>query len=181
VRPEADPEARKVLVLFPKEFPMIFLSYGGITEATGITEGHMGSAGWITLSSLHWGSERSLRDGSTGGNRQGDVTSVSEVVVTKTMDKSSYRVFEESTHGMGQKATIHLTKTDKDKQVTYMEYVLDDCLITGFTTHSSGDFPEETIAINFSKIQFNQTEMDAKNKAAAPVKTGWDLAGSKKF
>jgi type VI secretion system secreted protein Hcp len=160
---------------------MIFMNYGGITEATGITAGHEGSGGWITLSSLHWGSERSLRDGSSGGNREGNVTSVSEVVATKTMDKSSYRLFEESTHGMGQKATIHLTKTDKDKQVTYLEYILEDCLITGFTSHSTGDFPQETLSINFAKITKNHIEMDSKNKATVAARTGWDLAGSKKF
>jgi type VI secretion system secreted protein Hcp len=159
---------------------MIFMKYGGISEATGKTEGHLGSAGWMTLNSLQWGTGRSVRS-STGGNREGDVCSVSEVVVNKAMDKASYRLFEESTHGLGQQATIHFTKTDSNQQVTYMEYILDDCLITGFSTHSGGDNPQETISINFAKIQFNHTETDSKNKAAAPVKTGWDLEASKKF
>src|SRR5262245_48491576 len=159
---------------------MIFMKYGGIDKGSSSTEGHKGSEGWMELSGLQWGVGRNIANASQGLDREPDTASVSEVVVSKKLDLASYRLFEESTHGTGQDVTIHITKTDKQQQVTYMEYVLSNVLISGFSTSCGGERPEETIALNFTKIEFNYTEQDPKNQSGDTPKTSWDLAASKK-
>jgi type VI secretion system secreted protein Hcp len=162
---------------FSKEYPMIFMLYEGITKASSITDGHKGADGWMVLTGIQWGTARSIADASAGNNREGTTPSVSEIVVTKTLDEASYKLFEESLSGTGKKATIHITKGDK-KQTEYMEYLLENCLITGFSVGSNGDRPEETVAINFTKMEFNFSETDPKNIAKSPTRASWDLAAS---
>jgi type VI secretion system secreted protein Hcp len=159
---------------------MIFMLHGGISQGTGKTDSHQGSAGWMELKGLQWGAGRGVKN--SGGNRTGDSVSVSEVVVTKELDAASYRLFEEATGGQGQQATIHFTQTNANNgEDTYMEYVLEDCLITGFSVGSNGDRPQETISINFTKIHFKPTELDTTNTGSGGPKAVYDIAGKKKL
>jgi type VI secretion system secreted protein Hcp len=157
---------------------MIFMKLDGIAKATGGTKTHLGNDGWMVLNSVQWGTGRSAT--STAGNRQGDGVSISEVVVTKELDAASYRLFEESCSGKGKTATIHFTKTDTESEKEYMEYVLENSLVTGFSVSSGGGRPQEVISLNFTQIQFNQTELDEANSEGGPNRTAWDLASNSK-
>jgi type VI secretion system secreted protein Hcp len=103
---------------------------------------------------------------------------VSEIVVHKPLDLASYRLFEEALWGDGKTVTIHFTQTNKDQQETYMEYILDNVLISGFSTSSSGDRPSETVSLNFTRIEYNYCSQDAKNDKGETPKTEYNLAAS---
>lgn len=140
-------------------------------------EGH---AKWIEVSSLQFGVGRGI--GSPMGNasdREASAPSISEIVVSKTMDIASPKLFEESLWGEGKKVTIDLCKTDKDKLEVFLQYTLEDTLVSGYSVSSGGDRPTESVSLNFTKIIMNYTPMKDKNETGDPIKVGYDLAKAK--
>jgi type VI secretion system secreted protein Hcp len=155
----------------------IYVQIDGI-KGNATQEGHKD---WLDISSLQWGVSRRLAT-PTGSsiNREASEPSVSEVTLTKLLDASSPPIFQQATTGKagGIKTTIHLVTTG-DPGLTYMEYVLENSLISSYSVSSSGDRPYETIMINFTKITMKFTPYDDKNKPGSPVGAGYDLATTK--
>lgn len=157
----------------------IYIKYGDITGDV-TAEGHKGSDGWVEVNSFQYGIGRGISS-PTGGSsdRESSAPSVSEVVVTKPMDNSSYRWMEESLFGEGVDAKIDFCKTDKGKLEVYASYDLSECMVSGYSVSSGGDRPSESISINFTKIEYNFKEMSAINAGAKTPKAGWDIAAAK--
>ncbi|MGB3539155.1 MAG: type VI secretion system tube protein Hcp [Mesorhizobium sp.] len=154
----------------------IYVKYEGIDgEAT-----HEDHKKWIDVSSLQFGVGRGIASPSGAtANREASQPSVSEVVVTKQLDGSSSKLFTESVTGAaGKKVEIHLVSTGSPGN-TYVEYVLSDALISGYSVSSGGDRPSESVSINFTKIEFKQTPFDETNAAGTPVTVSYDLSTSK--
>jgi type VI secretion system secreted protein Hcp len=158
----------------------IFMKYDGISKGSSTTKGHLGSDGWTELNSAQWGVGRGITDASQGTEREASAPSGSEIVVTKLLDMASYRLFEEAVSGDGKSVTIHFTKTNKDQQDTFMEYILSNTLVSGFSTSCAGDRPVETVSLNFTKIEYNYCGQDAKNDKGDTPKTDWDFSTSSK-
>jgi type VI secretion system secreted protein Hcp len=76
--------------------------------------------------------------------------------------------------------TLHLVKTGQDKLQTYMEYILEDCMISGYSVSSGGDRPSESLSLSFAKMTMSYTPYDNTGKGQTPVKAGYDLAKGKK-
>jgi type VI secretion system secreted protein Hcp len=158
---------------------MIFLLFDGITTATGETDSHKGSEGWMKMDSLQWGTGRGVKN-DTGGNRMGDSVSFSEVTLTKELDAASAQLFKNSTTGQGKTATIRITATlASGAEEKFMEYILEDAIITGFYHSSNGNRPIETITLNFSTVQFNQVELDVDGKTQGPNRVGYSVSKKK--
>ena len=158
----------------------IFMKYEGIDKGSSTTKGHDGKDGWMEVKSVKWGIGRGIRPNSQGTDREGLSPTGSEIVVTKDLDMASYRLFEEGTQGVGKTVTIHFTKTNKMQQDTYMEYILSNTMVSGFSTQSTGDRPVETVSLNFTKIEYNYTGQDAKGAKGDTPKTNWDFSQSTK-
>ena len=158
----------------------IYMKYGDIKDDV-TAEGHKGDEGWVEVNSFQFGIGRGISS-PTGGSadRESSAPSVSEIVVTKPLDKASYRFFEESLWGEGQEVQIDFCKTEKDKLEVYMTYKLEDCMISGFSQSSGGDRPTESLSLNFTKIQFEFVEMKSKNEAGETPRTGWDIGKAAK-
>jgi type VI protein secretion system component Hcp len=65
-------------------------------------------------------------------------------------------------------------------QLTFMTYTMKDCLISQIRTTSgsdtAGNFPAETVKINYGKIEWAYTQQKrAGGGAAGQVAAGWDL------
>ena len=122
----------------------IYMQYGPKGKIAGsVTEA--GHAGWVLLNSFNWGVGRGI--GSPTGasaNREASAPSVSEITVSKLMDKSSFALLQEALKGTGMDCTIHFTVTDAGKMRTYAEYKLSNSLISGYSVSSGGDRPTET-------------------------------------
>ncbi len=158
----------------------IYIKYGDI-KGDVTAEGHKGTDGWVEVGSFQFGIGRGIAS-ATGGStdRESSAPSVSEIVVTKTMDKSSYRWMEESLWGEGVDVQIDFCKTDKDKLEVYTSYKLYDCMVSGYSVSSGGDRPTESLSLNFTKILYEFHEMKAKNEKGDSPKAGWDIAEAKK-
>jgi type VI secretion system secreted protein Hcp len=154
----------------------IYLQYGPKDKIKGsVTEA--GHVGWVALTSFNWGVGRGI--GSPTGhsaNREASAPSVSEITVSKQMDKSSFAFLQEALKGTGIEATIHFTVTDAGKMRTYAEYKLANCMISGYSVSSGGDRPTESLSINFTKVEFLFVELGIDNANSDTPRISYDIA-----
>ena len=156
----------------------IYMKFGAIAgsvTAEGYTD-------WIDCGSMSWGVGKGVSSpvGSTA-NRECSVASVSEVVVTKMMDKASIGLFKNTVAGIDKAVVckIHLLKTDGTQIVPYVEYEFENTLISGYSLSSGGDRPSESISLNFTKVQVKYVEGSADATEANPTVAGFDLSKGK--
>ena len=156
----------------------IYMKFEGI-EGDVTAEGHKK---WIDLNSMQWGVGRGISS-PTGqaAEREASAPSISEVTITKMMDKTTPLLFTQSLIGDGKKVEIHLVKTSKDKLETYMEYVLTDTMISGYSVSSGGDAPSESLSLNFTKVEMKYHPHDSKGVAGSPIPAGYDVGAGKKI
>ncbi len=157
----------------------IYIKYGDI-KGDVTAEGHMGTDGWVEVNSFQWGVGRGISS-PTGGSsdREASAPSISEIVVTKPMDVSSYRFLEEALWGEGVKVTIDFCKTDKGALEVYASYELTDCMISGYSTSSGGDKPSESLSLSFTKITFKYSMVNPDGTPASPMTVGYDIGKAK--
>lgn len=140
-----------------------------------------GHEDWMEMNSLQWGVGRAISAeiGSTG-EREASHPSISEIALTKNMDKTSALLFQEACIGKAKKVTLHLVKTGQDELQTYMEYILEDCMLAGYSVSSGGDRPTESLSLSFAKMTMSYTPYDKQGTAQTPVKAGYDMSVAQK-
>ena len=150
-----------------------YVQYTGVKGS--VTE--KSHAGWVEVNSFQFGIGRGISSptGATA-NRESSAPSISEIVVTKSMDKSSYAWMQEALKGKGVDCTIHFCSTDAGQLRTYAEYKLTNCLISGYSVSSGGDRPSESISINFTKIEYLFKEYASDNTVTDSPRVTYDLA-----
>ncbi len=135
-----------------------------------------GHEDWIDISSLQWGVGRAISSSiGSSADREASKPSISEVSVTKMMDISSPLIFTEACIGKGKVVKINLCTTGSDQIQTYMEYTLEDCMISGYSVSSGGDRPSESISLSFTKMEMKFIPYDDSGKASSPIPAGYDL------
>ncbi len=153
----------------------IYLKYNDGAIKGNVTE--KGHKEWVEVNSFQWGVGRGI--GSPVGrsaNREASAPSVSEIVVTKMMDKSSFAWLQEGLKGKGVKCEIHFCATDAGQLKTYATYKLENCMISGYSVSSGGDRPTESISINFTKVEFMFAEQGIDNAPTETPRISYDLA-----
>jgi type VI secretion system secreted protein Hcp len=148
---------------------MLYTNIPGDVTATGHEK-------WIECNSFQWGVGRGI-SAPTGGteDREASAPSVSEIVVTKAQDIASVNLLTAALQGEGVDVTIDFTKTDKGKLETYMSYVINNTMISGYSVSSGGDRPSESLSLNFTKVQYGLTQMDATNAGAGNSSITYDV------
>jgi type VI secretion system secreted protein Hcp len=164
-----------------REAMPIYMKYEGLDGS--VTE--TGHAKWIELESCQVGVNRNIVGTRTGsaGNRDASVPSLSDIHITKLQDNSSNKLFQNSLWGEGKLVKIDFCRTDKDKQVTYMQYELENTLISNFQVSGAGGEGSaramESLALNFTKLTVVNTETDIAHKGKGPDRFSFDLATHK--
>ena len=132
----------------------------------------------IELSSFQWGA--GLGVGSArGGDRTTSEPSVSEIAATKKLDKASEGLFKQLLMGEPvAKGTVSFTAAIKGESVAYAVLELEDVIISSYSQSSGGDFPSESISLNFTKFIYSFSGRDDK-QASSPVRLTYDLAENK--
>ncbi len=156
----------------------IYLQYDGI-------KGNVTADGYkdhIAVDSVQFGVGRgiSMEPGNMS-NREATRPSVSEVTLTKVADNSVTAIFKEAVTGSaGKKVVIKFVRTGADKVQEFMDYTLEDCLVSGYSMSatSEGD-PVESITLSFAKIMINYNDFDKSNKSSSPQRVGYDLTTAK--
>ncbi|ASG25156.1 MULTISPECIES: Hcp family type VI secretion system effector [Nitrospirillum] len=135
---------------------------------------------WTDIKTLQWGVTRSMNTlaGATA-NREGSEPSVREVVLTKTSDSSSVKLFSQACSGRsGVTAKIHIV-TSGNPGDTYIEFTLTNTLISSYNISASSDRPEEQIVLNFTKVEMKYTPYDSQHNPQSPIIASYDLATTK--
>lgn len=151
----------------------IYLKYGDI-KGKVTAKGH---EQWIAVDSLQWGVGRAISSQvGSAKDREASKPNISEITVSKLMDEASPLIFTEACVGKSQKAQIHLCTVGTDQIETYMEYTLEDCMVSGYSVSSGGDRPTESISFSFTKMEMKFIPYDDQGKAASPIPAGYDMA-----
>ncbi|WP_424813027.1 Hcp family type VI secretion system effector [Roseococcus sp. YIM B11640] len=138
----------------------IFLKYGSIKGET-TQQAHKD---WIEINSMQFGMGRSITASQGGASkRESTAPSISEIVLTKSMDISSPLLFKEALGGKAVEVKIELTQTDNNgKHIPYQKYVLSDAVIASYSISSGGDRPMESLSLNFMKVDSEYLNIDDK-------------------
>jgi type VI secretion system secreted protein Hcp len=139
--------------------------------------------GWIEVGSVQWGVGRAISS-PAGGNREASVPSISEITLTKTLDSTSPKLFLLAVGGgipAGVTVKLHLVDTTGGTGTVFYELILSNVLVSSQSNSASpGDGrPQESISLNFTKIEVAYTPTDAKGAPGTPVRAGYDLATQK--
>ena len=156
----------------------IYLLYEGI-KGNVTAEGYKDH---IDVQSMTFGVGRGISmDPGNLANREATRPSISEITITKLMYNSTTSLFKESVTGSaGKKVMLKFVRTGADKVNEFMNYELEDCLVSGYNVSGNGDSqPIETITLSFAKILINHTDNDHTNKSGSPARVGYDLATAK--
>lgn len=148
--------------------------YMEIEDVTGnVTE--EGHADWIEIDSLQWGVGRAISSAiGRSADRESSQPSISEITVTKLMDESSPDLFTEACTGEGKLVTIDFCKTGAEVE-QYMQYELENCMISGYSVSSGGDRPMESISLSFTKITMTYTPTEIDGSLGDPIPAGYDM------
>jgi type VI secretion system secreted protein Hcp len=150
----------------------IYMKWGDIDGAVSTD----GFDKWIELSSFQMGVGRAIGSAARGAEtREASEPSISEIVVTKRLDKSSTKLFMDAVAGdLSATVKFKFTTTTKDKVDTFLAFELTNCGLSGFSLSSGGDAPTESLSLNFTKVMFTYTGRDSK-VGGSPDTVGYDL------
>jgi len=156
----------------------IYVEYDGI-------KGNVTADGYkdhIAVLAVQFGVGRGISmEAGNMSNREASRPSISEVTLTKTADNSVTAIFKEAVTGSaGKTVKIKFVRTGADKVVEYMDYELENCLVSGYSISADAEGePMETITLSFSKVMINYNDHDATNKSSSPQRVGYDLEKAK--
>ncbi len=147
---------------------------GSVTQA--------GYEGCIEIDSFSWGFSVAVQTtvGSSGNRMSAGKITPGDVHIAKRHDPTTTDFLLMAMQGKAAKASIIVTMPapkGKGGQAMpddkYMEYILSDAICTNYNTSATagGGQPMESIALNFSEINFAQTLRD-KSLALMPTKRG---------
>lgn len=156
----------------------VYIEYDGI-------QGNVTAEGFVDhlkVLSLHFGVGRgiSMEPGNMA-NREATRPSLSEITFTKLADNSSTSLFKESVTGAaGKLVKIKFVQTGADAVTQYMDYELEDCLVSGYSISADSESdPVETITLSYAKIMVNYHDFDKTNAGKSPQRVGYDLTTAK--
>jgi len=156
------------------------MKYGSI--AGDVTES--GHTGWIELNSFQWGVGRGVSTATgSGEDREASSPSVSEITVTKDLDKASIKLLTEAYQGDGggDGATVQIdfVRTAAGAQQIFLTVTITDVMISGFSWSSGGDRPSESLSLNFVKITNNFIPMGPDGKPGNGINVAYDIGLAK--
>lgn len=141
---------------------------------------------WIELESFEFNVQRKLNtQPGRISNREGSKPSVSEVSISKRLDKSSSLLFGEATVGTAKPTVnIHFVTSSSSPQ-PYLEYTLSNVIVSAhgvehirpLAHHDSEHetYPLEKVNLNFDKIEMKVIPFNKDHKAESPIPAGYDL------
>ena len=159
----------------------IFMNYEGL-KGESTDKNHKD---WIDVDHLSWGVRRNITSNTaTSKDRESANAEITDLTLTRRMDKATPDLFVESCCGKGKDVVIHLCKTGTGSGTdTYMEYTLKNALISNYTVNAgsqSDDRPRESVTISFQKVELKYTPYDDNGQAEASIAVGFDTTTNEK-
>lgn len=151
----------------------MFLKLDGI-EGESTDSKHKGE---IEVRSWSW-AETNAATGASGGGRGAGKVSMSDLVITKDVDKSTPKLALACATGEHiSQATLTVRRAGGEQQ-EYFEITLTDCLVTSYQMSGAdgGGVPSESLSLNYTKIEWQYKPQNPDGTLAAAQKTGYNTA-----
>ena len=119
--------------------------------------------------------------GAFGKGSGASKSDVHDIVVTKLTDKSTPELFKKCATGKHvDTGIITMRKAGGDAPVEYLVIKLTEVFISNFNVGATdgGGIAQETVGLNFSKIEFDYTPQNADGSAGAAVTGSWNIKTS---
>jgi type VI secretion system secreted protein Hcp len=153
----------------------IYMNYNSLAIKGDVTEA--GHKTWVEVNSFQWGVGRGISSPTgASADRESSAPSISEITLTKAQDISSILLLKEALQGEGQTVIIDFVKTEKSQLTVYLTFTLTNTMISGYSISSGGDRPQESISLNFTKVECKTTPLNADGTAGSPQVVTYDLS-----
>jgi type VI secretion system secreted protein Hcp len=130
---------------------------------------------WIAMDAISNGVSRTIPPAAKDAARARGDTMLSDVSITRTMDKSSVKLQEACASGkFFTEAEIHLCTTIKEKQQPYFEMKIKNVVISSYSFAGTGsNEPSESLSLSFTAVEWTYIVLDPNtgdNKGNVPAK-----------
>lgn len=141
--------------------------------------------GFIDIEDIKWGVGRQITSvTSTQGDRESSNAVISDLIITKWMDKTSPYLFIETCCGTGKTIKIIMTKTGTgDGGDVFLEYTLENALFSKMEVEAlraSNVRPAEEYRISFTSMSVKYIQYDEDGNMLAPEAVGFNTATNTK-
>ena len=105
---------------------------------------------------------------------------LSEMSFSKPSDLSTTALFKACTQGskLGQ-AKLNIGRVENGKYMSFMLYVMENAMISQMSCSGGGGIPNDSFAINFTKITATFTQQQSDSTAKGNATWTWDLGTMK--
>lgn len=109
----------------------------------------------IEITSFSWGAGVAVSNAS-GGDRTSSEPNVSEITITKQVDKSTENLMKSMLRGESAgKARISFVAASKGTSVAYITLDIEEVIVSSVSMSSGGDFPVESVSLNFTQFDWS--------------------------
>jgi type VI secretion system secreted protein Hcp len=156
----------------------MFLKLDGI-DGESLDKSH---AKWIDIQSFSWGVSQTGGGHRGGGSGAGKVD-VSDVTITKYVDKASATLFLDCCNGKHIAKGSLIVRKAGENPLEYLKYDFENILVSNVqASHASaGDIPMEQVSLNFAKIKFEYWTQNEKGAKGENANFSWDVAQNVKY
>ncbi len=133
-------------------------------------------AGWIEIKDYSTDITQTISStASSSGGASAERADFNDFSITKQLDKATPKLALACANGTHfDKITIELCRAGTDK-VKFMEFILSNCLLSSISMSAGDEFPEETIGINYGKVEWSYVQQNRQGGyAGGNVSAGWD-------
>ncbi|MGE0716419.1 MAG: Hcp family type VI secretion system effector [Alphaproteobacteria bacterium] len=152
---------------------MVFVKPDGI-DGESTDEKHNN---WIEATSISFGAAASVTITSTAGARTGaERVNIQELQFTKPLDAASPKLFEHVCTGK-HIPTVQIEFVNPvGAHEVFLKVKLTDAIVSGVSAAGGGDWPQESVSMAFSKIEFDYIQYGKDGSRKGSKTAGWDLA-----
>lgn len=137
----------------------------------------------IQLLSFSFGADQPASSSLGGGSGAGKVN-MHDLSIVKQIDKASPKLFVACCTGQHIKSAVLTSRKAGGDQQDYMIVTLSDIIVSHVTTAGQAagtdGLPNEQVALNFSKVNFEYKEQGADGTLKGTVAGGFDIKTMKK-
>lgn len=134
---------------------------------------------WIEVLSWSWGMNQSGTTHMGSGSGSGKVA-VHDITLTKFVDIGTSPLIAQCCTGKHfTKAELHVLKADGEKAIPYFKILMNDIIITSYSTGQSGDSDRliESLSLNFGKFEVKyELQESGTGRSLGSSGMGFDIA-----
>ena len=152
----------------------IFMKINGITGSVSAKQ----FEGWIALDSLSQGMSRAMKALVAGEvkNRTPGRNAFQEFSIQKSVDSASSALFSKACQSeFIPEVIIRCVKTQKEVLQTYLEYTLENVLISRIDKHITTNDASESLSLSYTKIHERFIPTASSGQSASPSSAGYNI------